>query len=184
VANKERVIEREKTAMRMSEEDQRLLAEALNMEVGEVPMRIAFTVKTTDGDRTYEQQRMNLMTMTQIYSQYAEKTIPLVMQIYGPQGMQMKQQAPDMWAYMARILVGSSKLVDGIFKFFGIYDTENYVPNPDQLDKMVDMMKGMAQSFGGVPQEPMEQGMAGMQPGGLGMQQGMQQGMLGEGGLM
>jgi len=180
VANKDRVIAREKTAMRLSEEDQTLLAEALNMEVSEVPMRIAFTVKTTDGDRTYEQQRMNLMTMTQIYGMFAEKTVPLAMQLYGPQGMQMQQQAPEMWAYLARLMVGSGKLVDGIFKFFGIYDTENYVPDMNQLDKMVDMMRGMAGAFSGAPGMPEVPGAA--QP----QQQGMQQGMGDEqmGGMM
>jgi len=152
VANKERVIAREKTAMRLSEEDQEVLAEALNMPIGEVPMRLGFTVKTTESDRTYEQQRMNMLSMTQIYAQFSKETIPLAMQLYGPQGQQMKQAAPEMWGYLARIMVGSSKLVEQIFKFFGIYDVGNYVPSSDQMDKMLDMMQGMVGAFQGAPQ--------------------------------
>ena len=178
VANKERVIAREKVAGRLSEADQGLLAEALNIPIGEVPMRISFTVKTTDSERTYEQQRMNMMTMTQIYAQFSKETIPLAMQLYGPQGMQMRQSAPEMWGYLARIMVGSGKLVENIFKFFGMYDVGNYVPSTENLDKMVDMMGSMAQSFAGAPQVQAPQAVQEQ-----GMAQGMEMGMPGEQGM-
>lgn len=175
VANKERVIAREKTSMRLSAEDQATLAGALNMPIGEVPMRLGFTVRTTESDRTYEQQRMNMLSMTQIYAQFAKETIPLAMQLYGPQGQQMKAAAPEMWNYMARIMVGSSKLVEQIFKFFGIYDVGNYVPSSDQMDKMLDMMQGMVGAFQGAPQiQAPPAAQMPMQGGQIGMNGGMQ----------
>jgi hypothetical protein len=154
VANKERVIAREKSAKRMNEEDLAILEQALNMDVSEVPMRLGFIVRTTETDRTYEQQRMNLMTLTQVFAQYAKETAPLAMELFSPQGLQMKQQYPELWSFHARLLVGASKLVEDMFKFYGIYDTNNYVPDSEKLDKVLDMMSAMAGAFQNVPQAP------------------------------
>jgi hypothetical protein len=173
VANKERVIAREKEAQRFTDEEIGLLSEALDMAVAEVPMKMAFTVKVTDAERTFEQQRMNMMTLTQMYAQYATQTIPLAMQIYGPQGQQMQQQAPEMYAYMGRIMVGSAKMMEDIFRFFNIYNTKDYVPDAEKMDQMMDLIESMSQGFAGAqnlqapgaaPQgvmPPQEQGMQG-----------------------
>jgi hypothetical protein len=152
VANRERVIAREKAAERLNEEELGSLEEALKMEISEVPLKMNFIVKTTEAERTYEQQRMNVMTLSQLFAQYAEKTVPLAMQLYSPQGLQMQQQAPELYNYLGRLLAGSGKLMESIFEFFGVYDTANYVPDPDRLDEMLDMMRGAAQSLQGMPQ--------------------------------
>ncbi|NJL70758.1 MAG: hypothetical protein HC888_03690 [Candidatus Competibacteraceae bacterium] len=154
VANKERVIARETIAKRLPDADLEILKEALNVPIGEVPMRLSFTVRTTDADRTYEQQRMNLMSLSQLFAQFGQQSVPLAMQLFGPQGQQMKQAAPEMWAYMARLLTGSTKLMEQIFTFMGIPDTGNYLPDGDRLDKMTDMMQGMMTALQGAPQQP------------------------------
>jgi len=161
VTNKDRVMARERKAMRLTEDELALLDEALGMEISEIPMRMRFTVKTTEADKTYEQQRQNMLGLSQVFAGFADKTVPLVGMVYGPQGMQMKAQAPEAWGYLARILTGSGKLMERIFEFFGITDVDNYVPNTDVLDKTLDSMGGMAgmqgafQAPGGmVPQQP------------------------------
>jgi hypothetical protein len=176
VTNKDRVMARERKAMRLSEEELVLLDEALGMEISEVPMRMRFTVKTTEADKTYEQQRQNMLGLSQVFAGFTEKTVPLVGMVYGPQGMQMKQQAPEAWQYMARILAGSSKLLSRIFEFFGITDVDNYVPNTDSLDAVLDQMADM----GGAFQAP--QGAPGVDQGQAMMQQ-MQQQMARQGGI-
>lgn len=156
VANKERVISKERTAMRLTEEEIALLEEALDMSVEEVPMKMVFTVKVTDAERTFEQQRMNLMTMTQLFAQYGQQVVPLAMQIYGPQGQQLQQQSPELYGFLGRILVGSSKILEDIFKFFNITNTKDYVPDSDKMDQMLDMMQSAIQGISGaMPQGQM-----------------------------
>jgi len=155
VANRERVVARERTALRLSDDEIAILEEMLSMDLGEVPMKMAFAMKTTDADRTYEQQRQNMMALGQIYGQFAQQALPLAMQVYSPQGVQLQQAAPEAWNYMARILTGYGKLAEETFKFFGVYDVANFVPDSEKLDQMLDMMRGMmsdtAQSFQGAP---------------------------------
>lgn len=152
VANKDRVIAREKEAMRLTEDEQATLADALEMDITSVPLKLQFIVKTTEAEKTYEQRRMNVMTLNQIFAQFAQQTVPLAMQLFGPQGMQMKQQAPQMWEYMGRILVGSGKLMEDTFKFFGTMDVNNYIVDPEKLDALMDQMASFTgQTFIGAP---------------------------------
>lgn len=170
IANKDRVILRERSAGRLTEEELVILTAALQVPLSEVPMRMSFSVTTTEADKTFEQLRMNLMTLTQMYSQYGQQTIPLAMQLFSQQGMMMKQQAPELWGYMARVLTGSGKMMEDMFKFFGTDNVSDYVPDTKQLDMMLDTIKGMSQSFAGAP--AMQQGIP---PEGMMPDPGMQQ---------
>lgn len=157
VANKDRVIARETKAARLTQDELDILKEALEVELAEVPMRLKFVVRTTEAEKTYEQRRMNVMTLSQLYSQYAQQTVPLAMQLYGPQGQQIKQQAPELWNYLGRILVGSGKLMEDIFKFFGTMDVNNYIPDSEKMDQLLDMLGSMAEGMKGIPQMAPEQ---------------------------
>lgn len=169
VANKERVMARERAAQRFTEEELNDLEEALNMTVAEVPTRMVFSVKVTDAERTFEQQRMNIMTLTQMLAQFGQQTIPLAIQIYGPQGAQMQQQAPELYNYMGRILAGSAKMMEDIFKFFNIYNTRDYLPDSERIDQMMDMFAAALQGFqaGSQMQIPAAAGPAEGQAGGV-----------------
>ena len=145
---------REHKAMRLTDNELNLLDDALSMEVSEIPMRMRFTVKTTEADKTYEQQRMNMLSLSQVFAQYAQQTVPLATQIYGPQGVAMRQQTPEAWNYMARILTGSGKLMEKIFEFFGINDTDNYIPDPSKLDERLDATAASALSQAFTPSQP------------------------------
>jgi len=157
VANKERVMAKERLAKRFTVEELRDLEEALNMTVAEVPVRMAFNVKVTDAERTFEQQRMNLMTLTQMMAQFGQQTVPLAMQVYGPQGQQMQQQAPELYNYLGRILAGSAKMMEDIFKFFNIYNTKDYLPDAERIDQMMDMFGAALQGFQAGGQVPVSQ---------------------------
>jgi hypothetical protein len=155
VANKDRVIARERAAMRLSDEELGILDKALSIPLGEIPMRISFGIKTTEAEKTFEQQRQNIMALSQLFAQYGQQTIPLAMQLFGPQGLQMKQQAPDMWNYMAKVLTGSGKLIEQIFEFFGTKNTQDYIPDLSLLEKMMQTIGAVGQSFAGTPQMPL-----------------------------
>lgn len=170
IANKDRVIARERQAMRLNQGDLALLEQALNMPITDVPLKMRFVVETTEMEKTYEQRRMNVMTLSQLFTQFATQTVPLAAQLFGPQGEQMQKQAPQLWQYMARCLTGSGKLMEDIFKFFGTYDTNNYIPDPEKLDQLLDMMAGMAQSVQGAGQVQI--------PGAQGQQGPMAQGQM------
>ena len=184
IANKERVMDKERKAMRMSPEDLQLLGEALNMELTDVPMRLSFTVRTTDAEKTFEQQRQNWMALTQIYTQWGTQTVPLAMQLYGPQGQQMRKSAPDLFLYMERLMLGSSKLMEDVFRFFGVKDTQEYVPDQQLMDQLLDSLGSIGQAFQGAGQimgNPSMGGQPGMpgQPGGSGQPQVQTQNPLG-----
>ena len=149
VANKERVIQKEQLAMRLDPDELKLLEEALNMELTDIPMRLSFTVRTTDAEQTFEQQRQNWLMLTQIYTQFATQTVPFAMQLYGPQGQQMMQQAPEAFKYMERIMLGSGRIIEQIFEFFGVKDTQEYVPDQQMMEQLLDALGSIGQSFQG-----------------------------------
>jgi hypothetical protein len=152
VANKDRVMDRERKAMRLSEEDLGYLEKALSMELSEVPTRLSFSVRTTDVEKTFEQRRQNMMALTQLFAQFATQTIPLASQLYGPAGMQMLRQSPELFKYMERLLLGSSILMEDVFTFFGVRNTQDYVPDHTLLDKLMDSLGQMGQTFMGAGQ--------------------------------
>jgi len=151
VANRDRVIAREKLAKRLDDAEIGLLQEALDMTIEEVPTRMSFIIKTSDVEKTFEAKKQALLSLTQLYSQWATQTIPLAAQLFTAQGLQMKAQSPDMWNYMARVLTGSSKLMDEVFGFFGQLNSKDYVPDMEMMDKMLDMAGQIGQQLGGMP---------------------------------
>jgi len=168
VANKERVMDKERKAMRLDEKELGLLEEALGMELTDVPMRLSFTVRTTDAEKTFEQQRQNMMALTQIYAQFAQQTMPLAMQLYGPQGQQMMQTAPEMYKYMQRVMLGSGRLMEDVFKFFGVKDSQEYVPDQTMVDQLLDTLGSIGQSFAGASSVPLGGSPTGPGPAGAG----------------
>jgi hypothetical protein len=154
VANKERVIARETASMRIPADKLELLKAALEVELTEVPMRMKFTIKTSEADQTFEQKKQTTLMLTQVYSAFAEKTAPLAQMVFGPQGQMMQQQMPEAWKYMSRILVGSGKLMTNVFNLFGIFDTQEYIPDPETLDDQLDGMQAAAPGMFQTPVAP------------------------------
>jgi hypothetical protein len=152
IANKERVMAREAEAQRLSPEELADLQTELSVPLGEVPTRMAFDVQTTENEKTFEVQRQNMMMLAQLYAQFAQQTVPLAMQLFGPQGVQMQQQAPELWKYMLKVLEGSGKLVENIFEFFNVTNTQDYVPSMETVSKISAMLGQVGASFAGIGQ--------------------------------
>lgn len=146
VRHRDRVMRNEARAMRLSEEEQRVLGEALNVQFREIPQRLAFNIRTSDADETYEAKRQNMLSLTQLFSQYAQQVTPLAMQLFGPQGQQMQQAAPDAYQHMLSIYVGSTKLMSQVFKFFGEEDPKRYMPDSRKFEMVQSMMRAMTSS--------------------------------------
>lgn len=145
--NKDSVMMKEREAMRLSESELDLLEEALSMDITSIPTRMAFSVKTTDPDKTYEMQRQSMMALTQLYTQFAMQTSPLAQTLFGPQGSAMKQQMPELYNWNMRILVGASQLMTNMFEFFGMNNTQDFVPDMTRWDKVLDSMQSMLQAM-------------------------------------
>lgn len=154
VKNREFVVSNERLKKRLSDEEVEQLDEILAVPLEEIPFRLTFTIQTSDMEQTFEVRRQNMLTLTQLFTQYATQVTPLVMQLFGPQGMQMAQVAPDMYKFMLEIYTGSTKLLSNVFKFFGEDDIENYVPDTkkaEALKQMLEMMQGQAGMMGQGP---------------------------------
>lgn len=143
VENRDRVIRNEREARRLSEDEIDVLDTALGMKVSEIPAKLSFRIRTSDVDETYEAKRQNMLSMTQLFSQYAQQVTPLAMQLFGSQGQQMKKMAPEAYEYMLSIYTGSTKLMSEVFKFFGEEDPGKYMPDIRKQEMLQDMMREM-----------------------------------------
>jgi hypothetical protein len=110
---------------------------------------MAFVIKTADAEKTFEARRQSILSLTQLFAQFGQQTVPLAMQLFGPAGLQMKAQAPDMWAFMARLLTGSCNLMEEVFKFFGEYNSKEFVPDLALIDKFLDTAQAIGATLGG-----------------------------------
>lgn len=140
------VMQKERQIARLSQEDLAILDSLLSMDIAEVPIKFAFSLSMTDIDKTYEVMRQNYVMASTLYSQFSQQTIPLMEQIFGPQGMQMRQVAPDLWMYMLQIFVGANEFMAQIFKFMNIENSEDFVPNVKKQKMISDMFNSMVQA--------------------------------------
>lgn len=143
VKNRDRVIEKERKILRLNEEEIDVLEEALNMPFEEIPMQLAFKIRTSDVDQTFEAKRQNLLALTQLYAQYAMQIIPLSDKLFGPEGQQMQQVAPEAYANDLAIYNGATRLMSEVFKFFGEEDPESYVPDTQKYELMLEVIRRM-----------------------------------------
>jgi hypothetical protein len=145
VQNREQVIENERQRMRLTEEEIMMLDAALNIPYDDVPFRLSFEIRTTDVEQTFEAQRQNILALTQLYGQYANQTMPLVMQLMGPEGQQMAQAAPDLYNHMLSIYIGATKLIADVFKLFGEEDTGDYLPSMQKAEMMKEIIEQLSE---------------------------------------
>jgi hypothetical protein len=143
VENRDRVIRNEREAKRLSEEEIEVLDTALGMKVSDIPAKLSFHIRTSDVDETYEAKRQNMLSLTQLFSQYAQQVTPLAMQLFGPQGQQMKQVAPDAYQHLLSIYTGSTELMSKVFKFFGEEDPSKYMPDIRKHQLLQEMLREM-----------------------------------------
>jgi hypothetical protein len=149
IRNKGRVISNELTAGRLTPEEIERLRKMLAIDISEVPQKFAFSVRTTDLDKTYEALKEGVMTVMGLQVQYMQMAAPYAMQLFGPAGQQMLQQAPELYSFMLKNLTGLTRLVESTYKFFNIEDTENYLPDVRVMEMRLEMIKAMQQAMMG-----------------------------------
>lgn len=146
--NRDRVIENERQNQRLTEDQILMLDEILSMDLSEVPNRISFSVKMSNASQTYEAKRQNMMMMSQLFTTYSQQITPFIQQVFGPQGKQMMQQAPEMYKHLLKIYTGSTKLMQNIFHFFGEDDPAQYVPETKRAEDLMELIKAMQEGMG------------------------------------
>ena len=150
ILNKDLVMEKERKMQRLSDEELALLGEALSIDVSEVPARLRFTVRTSDVEQTFEGQRQNLLTLTQLYGMFFQQTMPIAQQLFGPTGQQMMAMAPDLYKYMTQMYLGNCKLMEDTFRFFQETDTQKYIPDTKKQEMIIGLMQAMQSQTGGM----------------------------------
>lgn len=146
-AHRNEIIAMEQKLQRLTTEEIQDLDKVLSIPIEEIPLRLTFTIKTTEIDKTYDAQVQSLTMMAQMYTNWAKEIVPFTMMLFGPQGAQMQAQAPDAYAANLAIYVGSTRFMQEILRFFGKPDSDEYLPNikkQEALLKIMDIMNGQA----------------------------------------
>jgi len=165
ILNKELVLAKERNIQRLSDDDIALLEQALSIDISEVPVRLRFSVNTSDAEETFEGERQNLLTLTQLYALFFQKTFPLAQQLFGPMGQQMMAAMPDMYKYLLSVYVGFCRQMEEILRFFAEKNTRKYVPDYKKQEMILALMNAMEGQIGGMQNGIPQAGIGQQQPG-------------------
>ena len=141
VRNSKRVIWNERQLGRLKDNEIARLEKILSMPMSAVPRRLKFEIYTTDIEHSYEARRDTVMKLMEMTFQAQPQLVQLATQVLGPQGMQLRQIAPDAWSQLLEVYVGSVNLLKSAYEFADFTDTENYIQDVSALDKFVQMMR-------------------------------------------
>ncbi len=141
VRNAKRVIFNERRIMRLTDEEITRLDRILSMPIGDVPRKLKFEIYTTDIEHSYEAKRDTIVKLMELTMQAQPQLVQLSQAVLGPQGMQLKQVAPDAWAQLLEIYVGSVNLLKESYQFADFSDTENYLQDVSKLEKLVQLLR-------------------------------------------
>ena len=140
VLNRDIVINKERRIGRLTERELKVLNEALDIQPHEIPLRLTFGVQTTEIDQTFEVKRQNMLSLSQLYSQYAG-------QILEMQQVMMNPQAPEGLRHVAnQVYVGASKIMEKIIELFNVDDPSHYIPDyklNEVVTELKDTMSGL-----------------------------------------
>jgi hypothetical protein len=109
--------------------------------MSEVPRKLKFEIYTTDIEHSYETRRETIMNLMQLTFQAQPQLVQLSQAVFGVQGMQMRQQAPEAWNQLLEIYVGSVNLLKAAYTFADFPDTENYLQDVTKFEKLIEMLK-------------------------------------------
>lgn len=142
VKNKERVLANEREHERLTDTELRDLEKALSIPLSQIPKRLRFYVRTTDMDKTFEVQRQNILSLVQIYSMFWQNVLPLI------QAAENKQTPPKTRMALMTAFTGSCNLMEKVFKFFGVDDTQKFVPEYKMQEIMIEIRNTMMGDLG------------------------------------
>jgi len=140
VFNKERVMRNERAWQRLDEQELADLESALSIPLDQVPVRLIFSVRTTDVEQTYEQRRQNMLALINIYSMFQKMNLPLVVQLNAanPQTGQPMLD-PEAKKFVMRLITGNSRMMQKMLEFFDEDLTEEYVPSYEKMELVLDI---------------------------------------------
>jgi hypothetical protein len=141
VRNVKRVVWNERQLGRLTDEELQRLERILSMPMSEVPRRLKFEIVTTDIEHSYDAKRDTLLKLLELTMQAQPQLVQLSMTVFGPQGMQLKQAAPDAWEQLLEIYVGSVNMLKESFVFADFNDTEDYLQDVSKWDKLIQILR-------------------------------------------
>jgi hypothetical protein len=141
VRNVKRVIWNERKLMRLKDDEITRLEAVLSMPISDVPRRFKFEIYTTDIEHSYEAKRDTLIKLMELTMQAQPQLVQLGMSVFGPQGMQLRQTAPDAWSQLLEVYVGSVNMLKESFVFADFTDTEDYLQDVSKWDKLIQILR-------------------------------------------
>lgn len=141
VRNSARVIWNERQLKRLKDDEISRLERILTMPMADVPRRLKFEIYTTDIEHSYEIRRDTVMQLMDMTFKAQPQLVQLSMAVFGPQGMQLKQVAPDAWNQLLEVYVGSVNLLKEVYVFADFTDTENFLQDVSKWEKLVQMLR-------------------------------------------
>ena len=142
VANSDRVLAGNAPLLEMAdEEDRHLIMQVLMMDVEDIPQLFHLSVKTTDADKTDDARRQMLTMKHQLMMQYMQQGMQIVQMLDNPQ----VQQMPTVLEFVSRMYVSMTKLMEETLDLFDVEKTEDYLPNYEQQEVMLEIIEMMRQ---------------------------------------
>jgi hypothetical protein len=120
-----------------NDDDKPLIEEVLNMNVEDIPLNFAFSVKMTDPDKTEDAKRETLLVVNQLYDQYFQSIFGLLMQT------QQTQQAMEI---AAQYYVGKNKLMDEMINLLSDVNADDLLPFYKDLEYMITLNENAKES--------------------------------------
>ena len=119
----------------LSEKDQVIFQEILDLNVEDIPTLFSFRVSTVDPTDSDEAKIQQKMTLFEIYSAYAEKMFQAVQIMEGP------QMSPKMKELAAEFFVGGTELMTSIFTYFDEKSPGTYLPYIEDIKLMLEYLE-------------------------------------------
>lgn len=136
-ANREKVLAKERAIGRLTEQELADVEKLLSIPVADIPSRFAFTVRTTDLDRTYDVKRQNLLFQVQLQSQFYEKMMPVLMQMSNP------QMPPQLKVYLGKVFTASMRTLDKILSFFEQEERSKFIPEYRKMEMLIEIQEAL-----------------------------------------
>jgi hypothetical protein len=140
VMHKDEVLEKERAIGRMDEAKIAVLERALSIPLEQIPLKLRFIINTTDVDETFEMQRTNVMTMTQIMKLFFENALQLAQIQDAPEGA----VGPNVRAAAASAAEVSTIFMKEVLKLFGHEEVDESLPNVKRLEFLRKWAEGAA----------------------------------------
>jgi len=137
VHNRDKVIEKEYTLKRLSEEDISTLNEALNIPIKELPMKLQFKVRVRSVEETKDVQRANLLMFSQLLDQYTQSAVQSAIALGNPNAG-LPPQAKEI---LSKSLEGKTRIMNTILELIGIDNIDDYMVDADVMAEQEKQMK-------------------------------------------